>query len=187
MAQSKIIVDSNSYFRLAYSIHPFLFTEFGSKCYCLYVLPELQDEYDRNPRLKSKFPWVDSEEYVKNRTKKIALSKKNKNEISIVRDMIWNYVVRELPGPSRIDVEILSFAYVLGIPVVTDDSDMIDLANIFKIETIKTLGLLKLMLDCGHIDMNKVRQITSYWSYISDFPKNYASDYKKLFSESPPP
>lgn len=54
MPQSKILLDSNSYFRLAKSIHPLLFQEFGNKKYCLYVLPELDKEYERQPRLKNK-------------------------------------------------------------------------------------------------------------------------------------
>ena len=34
-AQAKILLDSNSYFRLAREIHPLLFQEFGDKNYCL--------------------------------------------------------------------------------------------------------------------------------------------------------
>ena len=45
MPQSKVLVDSNSYFRLAKSIHPLLFQTFGDEEYCLYVLPELDRAY----------------------------------------------------------------------------------------------------------------------------------------------
>jgi len=30
----------------------------GKKRYCLYVIKELQDEYNRSPRLKNAFSWV---------------------------------------------------------------------------------------------------------------------------------
>src|SRR5690606_4044435 len=44
VAQRKILVDTNSYLRLAQSIHPLLFSEFGPNACCLYVLKELDDE-----------------------------------------------------------------------------------------------------------------------------------------------
>lgn len=34
----------------------------------------------------------------------------------------------------------------------------------------RTLDLLKLMLDAGHIDMRKIQSIVSYWRYIKDTP-----------------
>lgn len=55
MAQTKILIDSNAYFRLAQSIHPLLQVEFGPETYCLYVIKDLQAEYDRNPRLRNAF------------------------------------------------------------------------------------------------------------------------------------
>jgi len=61
--QHKILLDSNAYFRLAKSVHPLLFQEFGPDRACLYVLPELEQEYQRQPRLKAKFPWVEEEEF----------------------------------------------------------------------------------------------------------------------------
>jgi len=187
VAQSKILLDSNSYFRLAKSLHPLLFQEFGNEKYCLYVLKELQEEYDRQPRLQAKFPWVDDPEIHANRSKSITLSKKQKNQIPCVCDHIWDYVLTVLPGPSRVDVTILSHAYVLGIPVVTDDGDMRALADIFEIPTFKTLGLLKLMLEANHIGIEKVRQIAAFWSYEDDRPADYARDFKRLFGESAPP
>ena len=80
----------------------------------------------------------------------------------------------------------LAHAYVLGISVVTDDGDMLALAEDFEIATLKTLALLKLMLDCGHIDMAKVREIAGYLAYSNDKPRDFRRDYKKLFAEDPP-
>ncbi len=44
MAQSKILVDTNAYLRLAKTIRPLLFMPFGENEYCLYILPELNEE-----------------------------------------------------------------------------------------------------------------------------------------------
>ena len=81
----------------------------------------------------------------------------------------------------------LSHGYVLFIPVVTDDRDMRTVGRTFNVETMKTLKLLKLMLDAKHITIQKIRQIVGYWSYENDRPANCTSDYRKLFGESPPP
>ncbi len=187
MAQTKILLDSNSYFRLAKSVHPLLFETFGDENYCLYVLPELEREYEREPRLKSKFPWVEEGEFCDNRKKRLVLSKGQKRDRKTTYGFLWDYVQTTLPGPSRVDCVVLSYGYVLDIEVVTDDADMIELAAIFGIKTITTLELLNRMLDCGHIDMTKVRSVASYWSYIDDRPKNYARDFRRLFREEAPP
>jgi hypothetical protein len=67
MPQYKILVDTNVYLRLAQSIHPLLKNPFGDKKYCLYVLPDLSTEYNKNSRLKDSFPWFKSDEYFTNR------------------------------------------------------------------------------------------------------------------------
>jgi hypothetical protein len=108
VAQTKILLDSNSYFRLAKSIHPLLFQEFGRERYCLYVLRELQDEFDRQPRLQRKFSWVDNPEFRENRSKMLSLSRIQNNKLPTVFDFMWDHVLAELPGPSRVDVTILS-------------------------------------------------------------------------------
>lgn len=187
MAQTKILLDSNSYFRLAKSIHPLLFQEFGKNRHCLYVLEELEREYARNPRLQTQFAWVNDPEYRENRQKRLTLSRQQKKELATVYDFMWSHVQTELPGPSRTDVTALSYGYVLGIAVVTDDADMIALAKVFDVKIINTLELLKLMLDNAHIDMAAVRRIAAYWSYEDDRPKDYYKDYRRLFGEEPPP
>ncbi|MDQ5986127.1 MAG: hypothetical protein CSYNP_01846 [Syntrophus sp. SKADARSKE-3] len=187
MPQTKILLDSNAYFRLAQSINPLLQVEFGKEKCCLYVIKELQAEYDNSkPRLKNKFSWVNEPEYRKNRNCELNLSRKNKKEITQATDFIKDHASDSYPGLSKVDITALAYAYVLDIPIVTDDSGMLDLANDFNIKALKTLELLKLMLDCQHIDITFVRQIASYWNYVEDKPKSFASDYKKLFKEPPP-
>jgi hypothetical protein len=185
-AQTKILLDSNSYFRLAKSIHPLLFQEFGNDRYCLYVLPELQGEYDRQPRLKAKFPWVDEPEFRANRTRQPELSKQQCRARETAYDIMWEHVQTELPGPSRVDAKVLSVGYVLSIPVVTDDRDMQALAAVFGVSVMSTVELLKLMLDHGHAEMALVRSIAPYLAYLPDLPKDFASDYRRLFGEPAP-
>ncbi|OPY89227.1 MAG: hypothetical protein A4E71_00049 [Smithella sp. PtaU1.Bin162] len=186
MPQAKILIDSNVYFRLAESIHPLLQTEFGKERHCLYVIKELQSEYDRSPRLESTFYWVNKPKYKKNRACELNLSRKDKQTLIQVNDFIKNHARDLYPDVSKVDIAALANAYVLDIPVVTDDSEMLKLAADFNIKTLKTLELLKLMLDCQHIKITVVRQIASYWNYSGDLPKSFESDYKRLFKELPP-
>jgi len=186
MPQTKILIDSNVYFRLAESIHPLLQIEFGKDKYCLYVIKELQAEYDKSTRLKSTFYWVNEPKYKKNRSCELNISRKDKLAIAQVFDFIKNHAKDLYPDVSTVDITALAHAYVLNIQIVTDDSDMLTLAYDFNISTLKTLELLKMMLDCLHIDITIVRQIASYWNYAEDKPQSFALDYKKLFKELPP-
>jgi predicted nuclease of predicted toxin-antitoxin system len=186
VAQSKILVDTNAYFRLAQSIRPLLKTEFGEPPYCLYVIKELQDEYNKSPRLLNKFPWVNDPEYRDNRSHRVQFSKLERSEIEQAFDFIFDHKRTAYPTVSRVDVTVLAHAYVLGLPVVTDDTDMLALAKEFGITTLKTLDLLKLMLDSSHIDTTKVREIAGFLSYQNDRPKEFKADYKRLFKEDIP-
>jgi hypothetical protein len=187
MAQTKILLDSNSYFRLAKEIHPLLFKEFGEECYCLYVLGDLQEEYDRNRRLQTKFPWVDDPDYRANRSRPLNVSRKQKSAIITAEEFMWETVQAELPGPSRIDVRNLAHAYTLIVPLVTDDIDLKELASLYDVSVMSTLRLLRLMLDCGHIKMDDIRRIAGFWSWLGDRPGGFSREYRKLFKEKPPP
>ena len=68
MTQSKILIDTNAYLRLAKTIRPLLFNPFGDNGYCLYILPELNAELTNN-RLVTKFYWIEEDEYRKRLTR----------------------------------------------------------------------------------------------------------------------
>lgn len=80
MPQSKILVDTNAYLRLAKTIRPLLFVPFGDNDYCLYILPELNEEL-AGRKLQSKFPWVDEEEFTENRKHFPSIARKQKLSI----------------------------------------------------------------------------------------------------------
>ncbi len=186
MAQSKILIDSNTYFRLAKSIHPLLDVVFCEQNYCLYVLKELDDEFNRNKRLKTMFAWVNEEEYAANRRKRLTISRKEKSEITITVGYLRQHKIDNKLGISEVDILCLAHGHILGIPIVTDDADMLQVAKDFSIKTMKTLELMCLMLECGYIDIEKVRQIAAYWEYLSDKPGGFRNDYISIFEEKPP-
>lgn len=182
MPQSKILVDTNAYLRLAKTIRPLLFVPFGDNEYCLYILPELNEEL-ASRKLQSKFPWVDEEEFAENRRHFPTIGRKQKRSIEQTFEYIWDYVQTDLPGPSRVDAWYIAYALELGVPVVTDDQDMTDLAKAFEAEVMPTLELLKIMLDCGHTDMKTINGLVEYWKYFSDMPANFKSDFQRLFGD----
>lgn len=183
MSQIKILVDTNSYLRLAKTIRPLLFQPFGEKGYCLYILPELNEELEGR-RLQSKFPWVEDEEYLENRKHFPNIGRKQKKSIKHNFEFVWDYVQTEFPGPSRIDVWYIAYALELSVPIVTDDQDMAELAKTFDTQVLSTLELLKIMFDSGHTSLATINGLCDYWRYISDMPSNFQSDYQRFFGES---
>jgi protein-arginine kinase len=80
MPQTKILLDTNAYLRLAQTIHPLLFVPFGDNDYTLYVIKEFHKEFNRAKRLTRNFPWVNLKEFKENRSKSISLSKEDKKK-----------------------------------------------------------------------------------------------------------
>jgi hypothetical protein len=185
MAQSKILVDTNAYLRLARNIKPLLFVPFGNDEYCLYVIPELNEEL-KNKRLATKFPWVDEDEYRNDRQHYPSVSHKQRKSIRETFEHVWYHIQTELPGPSRVDALYIAYAIELNVHVVTDDEDMIALANAFDAKVTRTLELLKLMLDSGHVDITKINAVVGYWRYIGDTPGQLIAQYRRLFGRDPP-
>jgi len=181
MSQTKILVDTNTYLRLAKTIHPLLFAPFGDNEYCLYVLPELNGELDGN-KLQSKFYWVTEEKFFENRKHFPNVSKKQKKSIDQTFEHLWDHVQTELPGPSRVDALYIAYGIELDIAVVTDDQDMSELARNFDAVVMSTLELLKMMLDCGHINMTTIDGLCQYWQHVADLPANFRADYRRLFT-----
>ena len=69
MSQTKILVDTCSYFRLARNIHPLLAVAFGQAGYTLYAHDALTKEFTRQDRLQNKFEWFKERAYVDNRSR----------------------------------------------------------------------------------------------------------------------
>lgn len=75
------IIDTNTYLRIADSFHPLIEIQFGTPVCKLRVVPMLDHELKRNPRLISKFHWACSEDYIKDRRHYIKISNALKLQI----------------------------------------------------------------------------------------------------------
>ncbi len=186
MTACNIIIDSCSYFRLAQSIRPLLKTSFGREKLCLGVIEELDKEYEKSPTLKNKFFWLRQKEYSDNRKNCFSPNPRQRSEINHAFFFIREFARDRQFSVSGVDIIGLTYAYVLKTPVVTDDSDMLEVAKEFEIKTYKTLELMKLMMDSGLVKMKQIRSIVSYWAYQNDTPKSFQKDFKRIFSEDSP-
>lgn len=186
MSQTKILVDTCSYFRLARNIHPLLAVAFGQAGYTLYAHDALTKEFTRQDRLQNKFEWFKERAYVDNRSRPLQIGRKDTKEIATNYEFMWEHVKAENLKPSPVDVRILATAAALEIRMVTDDQDLLDMARMYGVHADTTLEMMKLMLDENHIDRDKVRQIVAQWIYDRDTPTNFPSDYRRLFGETPP-
>ena len=182
MPQTKLLLDTNAYLRLAKTIHPLLFVSFGKENCTLYVIEDFQKEFNRQRRLKRGFPWVNSKKYKQNRSKYIALSSQDKKSIAVAETFIWDHNISFGLGASEVDVRALSFGYVLNVPVITDDKDMIELADSLGSKAMRILTLLSIMLSSNHIDIDKIKELVGYLNYTNDLPyKNFIKDINKEF------
>ena len=189
--QTKFLLDSNSYLRLACSIHPLLSVEFGQKKNCLYVCEQLEFELKWNSRLETKFHWVREKRYVENRKRKLNISLDEKEEIAdVVKFLTLEVIEMDFPKnetiPSEVDLEVVATGAVLQIPIVTDDRAMHRVAGTYGVAAYSTLELLKLMVDCGHIAEEEVVAIGEFWVYEKDTPAKFKTEWKTLFSCSCP-
>jgi len=184
MPQSKILLDTNAYLRLAHNLHPLLFQEFGKKKYTLYVIDDFQKEFDRSLRLKNKFYWVNKPEFKENRKKRIKMSRQNKKDIAVAQSIIWEQNITMGFGSSKIDIRALAFGYVLNIPVVKDDTDMVNLGKVLGIEIWGILTLMKLMYDNIHVGIQELKALADYMDYNNDLPYfGFKKEFKKVFGK----
>ena len=88
-------------------------------------------------------------------------------------------------GCSPFDIECLVTAYELGMILVTDDLGLIKLADEFDHKVLSSLELMDLMLRCGCISRQEVRDTVYKWRYDVDLPSAFGSEYVRLFGEEP--
>ena len=58
-----VLLDTNTYLRLAKRIRPLLGRKFGQKDYVLTVLSDVEKEVRSNRTLRDRFPWFDDEDF----------------------------------------------------------------------------------------------------------------------------
>ncbi|MFA7288562.1 MAG: hypothetical protein WC055_06740 [Melioribacteraceae bacterium] len=179
-----VIIDSNSYLRIARELHPLLGHDMGTIPYNLKIHSNFEEEYNKNSRLLNTFPWVNADEYLSNRKSNIIeyLGQNTGNDILGIFNHINGYKRSKRLSISRVDMLILSTAIILELPVLTDDPDMLQTADEFEITKIKTIEFLSHLHINKDINEHKIIEIFGFWEYNGDCPTGYNKDLLTHFA-----
>ena len=169
-----ILLDSCAYFRLGISFRPILFRLAGDPEYVLKVLSDLDREYNRSSRLKTRFWWAGQKEHSDERAANCYTPVGKKAETArLAFTFIAQYSRDNEISVSLIDKRVLSAAYACGGIVVTDDVAMQGIAETFGIKHYSTLELLRLMHVREKVSLSDIDEVIDYWAYENDLPTNY--------------
>ena len=193
-----VLLDTNTYLRLAKRIRPLLGVKFGQKDYVLTVLKDVEDEVRRNRTLRFKFPWFDDEAFGKERdaaqvrlkaTERLALE----NAQSILRGHVLVDVDRYTTGgrqpPSDTDCRVLAFGQVRDAIVVTDDLGMHLLADDFELPIWHGWQLLAKMKTAKLVENDLVREIYAALERNGDLTATWVAakhtEFSRIFGQRP--
>jgi hypothetical protein len=192
-----VLLDTNAYLRLAKRVRPLLGKPFGQKSYVLTVLKDVEDEVQRNPRLRHDYPWFGADSLA---TERLAhsprLSAQEKTTLAAVTSLLHGLVQSD-PGkfmtkgrspPSRTDCRVLAFGQIRPAIVVTDDLGMHELAGMVGLNIWHGPELLKKMLSAKLIDNELVREIYAALEANNDLTATWVaakhSTFAKLFGKA---
>lgn len=193
---TQVLLDTNAYLRLAKRIQPLLGVEFGQVPYALFILKLVEDEVNRQTRLKVKYPWFDNENFVEERlANRIRLSKAEQRIIEVATSVLQQHVAINASDftiggrspPSRVDCYCLAFGQVRPAIVVTDDIGMHVLAEAFELPIWHGPELLKKLQAAKMINNDNIRETYAALENNRDTTKKWDaakhSDFKKVFGK----
>lgn len=165
---TEVLLDTNTYLRLAKRIRPAVGRQFGQMPYVLIILKAVEDEVHQSSKLRFRNPWFDEPEFAQERmAKQVRLSAVDKKQIALVRDVLLGIVQLDIdkytshkrspPGPT--DCWLLAYAQVKDAIVATDDLGMHTLAAEAGLRVWHGYELLSKLKTAKVVDSQKVRDI----------------------------
>ena len=165
-----VLLDTNTYLRLAKRVRPLLGVKFGQKNYVLTVLKDVEDEVRRNRTLRFRFPWFDDETFGSERdATQVRFSAVEKTALNNARSVLRGHVLSDVDRyttggrhpPSDTDCRVLAFGQIREAIVVTDDLGMHLLATDFELPIWHGWELLSKMKAAKKVDNDLIRDIYS--------------------------
>jgi predicted nuclease of predicted toxin-antitoxin system len=194
-----VLLDTNSYLRLAKRIRPLLGVEFGQKNYVVTIHKIVEDEVHQSPRLQFLFPWFDEQEFAAERlAKRIPLKSDEKENVLIVQSVLHGtvlgnvnaYTVGGRSPPGTTDCWLLALSQVKKAIVVTDDLGMHTLAREFGIPVWHGFELLDKLLTAKKIENELVREIYLKLEENQDLTQSWRdakhTRFMKIFGKQKP-
>ena len=165
---TEVLLDTNTYLRLAKRIRPAVGRQFGQVPYVVVILKAVEDEVHRSPRLKFHNPWFDEPEFAQERlAKQKRLSADDKSAMTLVQDVLLGMVQMEVDKytshrrhpPGATDCWLLAYAQVKNAVVVTDDLGMHTLASEVGLKVWHGFELLAKLKTAKVVDNELIREI----------------------------
>lgn len=165
---TEVLLDTNTYLRLAKRIRPAVGRQFGQVPYVVVILKAVEDEVHRSPRLKFHNPWFDEPEFAQERlAKQKRLSADDKSAMALVQDVLLGMVQMEVDKytshgrhpPGATDCWLLAYAQVKNAVVVTDDLGMHTLASEAGLKAWHGFELLAKLKTAKVVDNELIREI----------------------------
>lgn len=163
-----VLLDTNTYLRLAKRIRPLLGVKFGQKDYVLTVLKDVEDEVRRDGKLRFRYPWFDEEVFGTERdATRVRLTVAEKTVLENARSVLRGHVLSDMDRyttggrqpPSDTDCRVLAFGQIREAIVATDDLGMHLLAADFELSIWHGWELLSKMKAAKKVDNDLIRDI----------------------------
>lgn len=165
---TEVLLDTNTYLRLAKRIRPAVGRQFGQVPYVLVILKVVEDEVHQSSKLRFNNPWFDEPEFAQERlAKQVRLSAADKAQIELVKGVLLGIVQLDLEKytshkrspPGRADCWLLAYGQVRDAIVATDDLGMHTLAAEAGLKVWHGYELLAKLKTAKVVDNDKVREI----------------------------
>ncbi len=178
---TQVLLDTNTYLRLAKRIRPAVGREFGQVPYVLVILKAVEDEVHRSTRLRFLNPWFDELEFAQERmAKQVRLSAAEKQDLKLVQDVLLGTVHLDVAKyttgrspPGATDCWLLAYGQVKGAIVVTDDLGMHTLAAEAGLKVWHGFELLAKLKTAKIVNNELVREIYAALERNSDMTETW--------------
>lgn len=195
-----VLLDTNTYLRLAKRVRPFVGRQFGQVPYVLTILKITEDEVQRNPHLQFRNPWFDQAEHAQERiTKQVRLSATERAQIDAAQSVFLGWVAMDVDRftsygrspPGAADCWLLAFGQVRPAVVVTDDLGMHELVKDFPGITVwHGYELLAKMRTAKVVDDSLIREIYEALEANRDLTQTWQkakhTTFSKIFGKEKP-
>lgn len=193
---TQVLLDTNTYLRLAKRIRPALGREFGQVPYVLVILKAVEDEVHRSARLQFLNPWFDEPEFAQERmAKQTRLNAVEKQDLKLVQDVLLGTVQLDIAKyttgrspPGATDCWLLAYGQVKGAIVVTDDLGMHTLAADSGLTVWHGFELLAKLKTAKVVDNDLVRDIYDALERNDDMTETWRkakhSHFARIFGKS---
>lgn len=188
---TEVLLDTNTYLRLAKRIRPAVGREFGQVPYVVVILKAVEEEVHRSAKLLFKNPWFDEPQFAQERmAKQTRLSAADKQEMKLVQDILMGTVQLDIdkytsygrspPGPT--DCWLLAYGQVKNAIVVTDDLGMHTLAAEAGLKVWHGFEMLAKLKTAKVVDNDLVREIYDALDRNGDLTDTWRRAKHEVFS-----